>query len=198
VREATSGAHLPQSPQRPFAENLLTNDAFDWQLANWQNGKLAMANWRLAKWKLDFACLCSGAFSWKFMRSMAIRGFLASTASTSTRASVQCPVSSDQAFGTWSCWIFLVWQHGRRTKALNERGKSLFTASSVWPDYTLDCFGPAIVGDPLTAFLFSGNYEFRRFCFSSAEGRCVCICVVSCGDSHKLLNILKASTHNFA
>jgi len=51
VREATSGAHLPQSPQRPFAENLLTNDAFDWQLANWQTGKMANWQWQTGDWQ---------------------------------------------------------------------------------------------------------------------------------------------------
>lgn len=94
VREATSGAHLPQSPQRPFAENLLTNGAFDWQLAKWQTGIGQLAN---GKGETGFCVpLCSGAFSWKFMRSMAIRGFLASTASTSTPTGVHSPESTVQ------------------------------------------------------------------------------------------------------
>jgi len=47
------------------------------------------------------------------------------------------------------------------------------------PDYMLDCFVPPIVGidgiagDPLAGIsvLFSGNYEFRRFCFSRTQKR---------------------------
>lgn len=181
VREATSGAHLPQSPQRPFAENLLTNGAFDWQLAKWQTGIGQLVN---GKGKLDFACLCAAGHSvgnlWGRWRSEAFWHPL-HPLPLQLASIVPSPLSSVRWPGLWHLVVldFLVWQHGRRTKALNERGKSLFTAASVWADYMLDCFVPPIVGidgiagDPLAGIsvLFSGNYEFRRFCFSRTQKR---------------------------